>query len=142
MKKIALITLLCLVALTINQNDASAHTPFKKELQTTYGLKTVSCYTCHSRKDDVPAADWENSENTKEFRNSFGDEIHKLMASGNWSARIEAAEDEDDDTQDAVEAAAVAAFKAALEKAVQVKSESGKTYHEELTAGTLDGVKK
>lgn len=142
MKKIAAVTLLCLGGLVLCTDDASAHTPFKKELQATYALKTVSCYTCHSRKDDIPAADWDNSENTKEFRNAFGNEIYKLMASGDWSAKIEAAKEEDDETKDKVEAEAVAAFKAALEKAVQMKSPSGKTYHEELTAGTLDGVKK
>lgn len=142
MKKSFAAALLCLVGLAIATSNATAHTPFKKELQEIYDLKSVSCYACHSRRSDVPAAEWENSENKKEFRNKFGNEIHKLMASGNWSARLEAAKEQDDETQDAVEAEAVEAFRAALKQVVQMKADTGRTYHEELTDGTLDDVRK
>jgi hypothetical protein len=144
MKKFAAVALFGLVVVALNTQVASAHSPFKKELQTTYGLKTVSCYTCHSRKADVPADKLEAfADNSKAFRNAFGDELYKIMASGDHSAKIKAAKDAgDDDKKDAAEAAATEAFKAALKKVGEAKSASGKTYHEELTAGTLDGVKK
>lgn len=144
MKKISAVALLGLAVLAINTQVASAHTPFKKELQTAYGLKTVSCYTCHSRKSDVPAAQQKAfADNSKSFRNAFGQELYKLMASGDHTAKIAAAKEAgDDDKKDAAEAEATEAFKAALKKVIQLKAASGKTYGEELTAGTLDGVKK
>ena len=115
-----------------------------EELQETYGLKSVSCYTCHSKKTDVPADKQEAfAENAKAFRNAFGKEFDKIMASGGYSAKIAVAKDSGDDAKkDAAEADAVTAFKAALKKVAQVKAPSGKTYDEELKAGTLDGVKK
>lgn len=144
MKKISAVMLLCLAVLAINVQVASAHPEFKKELQKTYGLKSVSCYTCHMRKSDVPADQLKAfSENSKSFRNSFGKEFDKIMAGGKYSEKIKAAKDADDEAaEEAAEAEAVKAFKAALKKVVQVKAPSGKTYGEELEAGTLDGVKK
>lgn len=144
MKKVSVATLLCLAVLAINAQTASAHTPFKTALQDAYGLKTVSCYTCHSRKGDVPADKLEAfAENSKAFRNEFGQALYKHMASGDWSAKIAAAKESGDQAaQDKVEAEATEAFKAAARQVIQLKAPSGKTYHEELTAGTLDGVKK
>ena len=144
MKRITTVALLCLAVLALSTQVASAHSPFKKCLQEAYGLKTVSCYTCHSRKSDVPADKLEAfAENSKAFRNAFGEQLYKLMESGDHSAKIKAAKDAGDDNKKAAaEAEATEAFKAALKKVGQTKSASGKTYHEELTAGTLDGVKK
>jgi hypothetical protein len=144
MTRISAVALLCLAVLAISTQVASAHSPYKKELQTIYGLKTVSCYTCHARKADVPADKLEAfAKNSKSFLNAFGEGLYKITASGGYTAKIQAAKDAGDDAKkEAVEAEATTAFKAALKKVGQVKSASGKTYHEELTAGTLDGVKK
>lgn len=144
MKKISTVALLCLAVLAINVQVASAHPPFKKQLQEAYGLKSVSCYTCHMRKSDVPANQQAAfKKNSKSFRNAFGKEFDKIMESGNYSEKIAAAKESGDDAKkDAAEAEATKAFAAALKKVAQVKAPSGETYGELLEAGTLDGVKK
>ncbi len=144
MKKICMVALVAIAAWAVQSSVASAHPDFKKELQSQFDLKTVSCYTCHAKEEEVPKdklAEYE--ENKKAFRNTFGQEFDKLLKDKGLSAKIKAAKEAGNEAaEDAAKAEALDAFKEALKKVVDVKAPSGKTYGEELKAGTLEGVKK
>ena len=144
MKKILAVALIAAMAWAVQSNVSSAHSSFKKEVQSQFSLKTVSCYTCHAKEEQVPKDQLDAyEENKKGFRNAFGQEFDKLLKEKGLSAKIKAAKDADDDVaKDKAEAEALEAFKEALKKVVDVKAPSGKTYGEELKAATLEGVKK
>jgi hypothetical protein len=144
MKKIFAVALVAAVAWAVQSSVASAHPDFKKEVTTQFGLKTVSCNTCHAKEEEVPKDQLEAYKaNKKGFRNAFGQEFDKLMKEKGFSAKIKAAKvAENKPAEDAAKKEALDAFKEALKKVVDVKAPSGKTYGEELKAGTLEGVKK
>jgi hypothetical protein len=136
--------LLGLFIVAINTSLASAHMIFKNELQTQYDFRIVSCFTCHAKKSEVkPDQQDAYTKNAKAFRNEFGNEFATLLKDKNLSAKIKAAtESGDAAAKSAAEEEALAAFKEALKKVIEIKSPRGTTYGEELKTGTLSGVTK
>lgn len=134
----------CITVILVQSRATLAHAPFKKALQTKYNLKSVSCFTCHSRKADVAAKDLEAfSKNSKSFRNSFGKQLSKLLEGKNTTKRltdVKKLEFKDPKKRKATEEV-TKDFLEALKKIEPVKSPSGATYGELLKKGKLDGVK-
>ena len=134
----------CITVLLVQSRATLAHAPFKKALQAKYDLKSVSCYTCHSRKADIAAEDLDAfAENTKAFRNPFGRELSKLLDGKDTTKRLTDVKklESDDPKKLKVIDEVTTEFLEALKKIESVKSPSGTTYGELLKQGTLDGVK-
>ena len=119
---------------------------FKKALQKKYDFKSVSCFTCHSRKRDIPAdAQPAWKDNPKSFRNAFGKEFDKHLGGKDVTQRLKAVKKlkkNDPDKQKVIDEV-VAEFMEALEEVEDAKSEDGDgpTYGELLKQAKLDGVK-
>ena len=135
----------CVVSILLSQVPAGiAQTPFKKALQSKYGFTSVSCYTCHSRKSEVPADQLAAfKKNGKAFRNSFGKEFDKHLKGKNVTKRLADVKglDSDDPKKVKVVDEVTKEFLDALTKVEVAKSSSDLTYGELLKKAMLDGVK-
>ena len=130
------------------------HTELAKALKAKHGLRSVTCYACHARKTDIPAADLPAFKlNKKAFRNNFGQEIAKLLKGKDVTKRIfdakaaaKAARGTPNAAQakaaaDKVKAAVTEEFLEVLKEVEKIKSPAGPTYGELLENAQLPGVK-
>ena len=134
----------CLSILAAQTPPSLAQTEFKKTLQKKYDFKTVSCYTCHSRKREVPEEQHEAfAKNSKKFHNTFGKEFVKLLKGKEITKRLTDVKKlaSDDPEKKKVVDEANKEFLEALKKVETLESPSGETYGELLKAATLSGVK-
>lgn len=147
MRKILLTAVLTVFAAGLFSGTASAHSVFMKAMKAKYEFRTVSCNTCHSKKDEIAEEDMEKyKEDPKHFRNEFGQLFLPHLKGKDIDARVEKAKalkkEDKDDEADAIEEGVAADFLEALEKVAAMKDEStGKTYDELLKAGEIDGVR-
>ena len=139
------ITMICCLAIVAApMAPAMAQSPFGKALKAKYKLKSVSCYTCHSRSSEIPEdkkAEFE--ENKKAFRNAFGQAVAEHLKGTDVSKKLAEVKEleSDDPKKEKVVAAATEVFLKALVKVEAQKSPEGKTYAELLKSATLKGVK-
>lgn len=134
----------CVTVLFVQSRATLANAPFKKALQKEYDFKSVSCYTCHTRKADIAAEDLDAfKENSKAFRNSFGEQLAKLLEGKGLTKRLKDVKKlkSDDPKKKQVTEEVTKEFLEALKAVTSVKSPAGATYGELLKQGTLDGVK-
>ena len=146
MRKILLTVVLTLFTAGLLSTDASAHSLFMKALKAKYEFKSVSCSTCHSKKDEIAEEDMEKyKEDPKHFRNSFGQLFMPHIKGKKIDDRVEEAKElkknDMDDKADELEAGVTADFLEALEKVEAMKNDAGKTYAELLKAGEIDGIR-
>jgi len=144
MRKYRLATWCALIAMLVNAGIAPAQGLFRTELKNKYGFKTVSCYTCHSRKSEVAddqVAKFED--NSKSFRNAFGKLFDEHLKGKKVTSRLTAVKglDKEDPKRMAVEKEVKTEFNEALKKIEATKAKDGKTYAEKLKKGEVDGVK-
>ena len=134
----------CLSILAAQTPPSVAQTEFKKTLQKKYDFKTVSCYTCHSKKSEVPDEQRKAfAKNSKKFHNVFGKEFVKLLKDKEITKRLAVVRKlaSDDPEKKKVVAEVNKEFLEALKKVVTLESPTGETYGELLKAATLSGVK-
>jgi hypothetical protein len=121
-----------------------AQTEFQKSLKKKYDFKTVSCYTCHSKKSEVDEEQHEAfAKNSKAFRNVFGNELAKLLKGKEVTPRladVKKLKSDDPEKQKVIEEVNKE-FLDALKKVETLESPSGETYGELLKTATLPGVK-
>lgn len=134
-----------IVAVVLNSSVVFAQTEFKNALTEKYGFKTVSCYTCHSKKTEVTEEEWDKATeagSTKKLRNSFGKEFDKHLKDKNVTGRLAEVKglDPDDEKRIAVEQAVQKDFLEALKVIEAMKAPSGGTYAEALEKGEIEGV--
>ena len=158
MRKILLSTLTAIFTIGLFSGTASAHSQFMKALKAKYEFRTVSCYTCHSKKSEIAEEDLaEFEEEPKHFRNAFGDlflphiegkdiddraEKSAALKKEARDADSEAAEEKLKAQAEEIDAAISKDFLEALEKVEAMKDkDTGKTYAELLKAGEVSGVK-
>ena len=146
MRKILLSVVLGLFTAGLLSSDASAHSVFMKALKAKYEFKSVSCNTCHSKKDEIAEEDMEKyKENSKHFRNAFGQLFMPHLKGKDIDARVEEAKEakknDMDDKAEEIEAGVAKDFHEALEKVEAMKDDAGKTYAELLKAGEVEGVR-
>ena len=128
MRKLRLGAWICLVAILLNSTGVFAQTLFKKELQAHYGVKSVSCNTCHV------------SGKPKKMRNDFGELFAKGLAGKNVTKRIKESKS-DPDLKAKVEAEVKKEFGEVMKKIDKMKYPGGGTYGEAIKAGKIAGVK-
>ena len=144
MNRLPHIALLFAAVLLVQSRTTLAHGPLRKALKAKYDFKSVSCYTCHSREDDIVAEDLAAFEmNKKAFLNPFGKQLGKLLDGKDITKRMAEVEELESDypQKKMVIGEVTKEFLEALMKLESVKSPSGTTYGELLKQGTLDGVK-
>ena len=129
---------LCLVVVAFammaaTSGKASAHSAFKKALQTKYDYKSVSCNSCHVKGKP------------KSERNEFGKVFHKPLDEMKFDGkgRTEKYEEVKGDKalKDAFEVEMAEAFLKALEAVSKEKSSGGKTWGELLKNAEIEGIK-
>ncbi len=156
MRKMLMSAVLATFAAGLLTNSAAAHSVFMKALKSKYEFKTVSCSTCHSKKDEIAEADMAKfEEEPKHFRNDFGQLFMPHIKGKNVDDRAEkaaelkkAARDAETEAEEEklkaeaeeIEEALAKDFLEALEK-VEAQKSGDKTYAELLKAGEVDGVR-
>lgn len=134
----------CLSILTAQTPPSLAQTEFKKTLQKKYDFKTVSCYSCHSKKSEVPEEQHEAfKKNSKAFHNPFGKEFVKLLKGKEVTKRLADVKKlpSDDPEKKKVIDEVNKEFLEALKTVETLEAPSGETYGELLKTATLSGVK-
>ena len=138
-----LLCFVCSLSLIVTPAISShAQSEFKKVVKNKHTNQKVSCFSCHTRKANVPEDQLSAfKENKKSFRNSFGKEFDKLFEGKDMSKRLKEAKKlkKAGDTEKAkqIKSDVIEEFKAALEKVEKIKSPEGPTYGELLEKGTL-----
>jgi hypothetical protein len=139
------VCIICCLSILASQAPPSlAQTEFKKTLQKKYDFRTVSCYTCHSRKAEVPEDQQAAfKENAKKFHNAFGKEFVKLLKGKEATKRLADVKKlaSDDPEKTKVKDEVNKEFLEALKKVETMESTTGETYGELLKTATLKGVK-
>ena len=157
-KHVVTSAVLCATALI---GSTQAHNVFKTALTEKYGFKSVSCYACHLHRDQT--ADFSEAdlaaykENPKAFYNHFGKRFAQHTADKKIAERVEAmdaakkaaraADSEEEEErleaeEEKIEAELIQDIFGMLEKIQAEKDETtGKTFHELLKAGEIEGVK-
>jgi hypothetical protein len=106
-----------------------AERPFGNAMKKHYRLRSVSCYTCHVKGEE------------KEVINPFGKTIGKLIEGKKFSETLAAAKGADLKERLKVNEGVEKEFIVVLKKLDKLKSPSGKTYAEAITAGEIEGIK-
>ena len=127
-------------------DDVAAHSVFMKALKADYGFQSVSCSTCHSKKEEIADEDMEKyREHPKAFRNDFGKLFEPYLEGKNVGREMQQArelkKDDMDDLADEIEAAVASDFFDALRQVEPMKDQLGNTYRALLKARMLDGVR-
>ena len=142
-------------------SNAHAHGEFKEALTGKYGFRSVSCYTCHLHKDQTADLSEDElaayKENAKAFYNDFGKRFLPHTQGKNIAERVEAkdaakkaaraADTEEEEEKlkaeaEKIEGEIIQDVLLMLEKIQAEKDEAtGKTYHELLKAGEVEGVR-
>jgi hypothetical protein len=107
-----------------------AHSEFSKALKAKYGLKSVSCYRCHSRKGEAVK--------------DLDTQLRRILK-GRTTKQLADAKDlppGDREKRREVKDKVRQEFLEALKKVESNESKFGSTYGEQLKQGTLDGVKR
>ncbi|MFP6691623.1 MAG: hypothetical protein VB875_01295 [Pirellulales bacterium] len=139
------------VLFSVTTQDVEAHSTFKKAFQARYELKTVSCSTCHAKKDEIaPAQVAEYTKNTKKFRNEFGKRFEVLLKGTDvtkqyYEAKEKAGDEADSVKKEAIKSAVNAVLTKeiieALKKFEEMKSPGGETWKAFIKAGKVSGTK-
>ncbi len=106
-------------------SSLSAHDVYKEPLEVRYGLKTVSCKTCHPNSKD------------RSIHNTFGQYFADEFKGQEISKKYEAAKEAGEEQQKAYEAEMVVSFNEAL-KVVEKKK---MTFADLIKAGLLNGTR-
>ncbi len=134
----------CLSILVGQTSPILAQTEFQKALKKKYDFRTVSCFTCHSKKTELAEEQQEAfAENPKAFRNAFGKEFAKLLEGKEVTKRLADVKklSADDPEKKKVIDEVNKEFLDALKKVETLESPSGETYGELLKSAKLEGVK-
>jgi len=151
MRKILMSLVFGIAIAALWSNVASAESAFMKAMKAKYEFRTVSCYTCHMKKSEVPPELLPQYEKeSKSLRNEFGQlfvkalegkKVHERMEKARElkklarEAESEAEEAKLEAQEEAIEAAVTEDFLEALAKVEAMKDEeTGKTYGELLKA--------
>jgi hypothetical protein len=108
---------------------AKAERPFGSAMKKHYRLRSVSCYTCHVKGEE------------KEVVNPFGKTVGKLIDDKKFGEKIAIVKEASLKERLKVNEEVEKEFIAALKKLDKLKSPSGKTYAEAITAGEIEGIK-
>ncbi len=141
MKRIQIVTRYLLLAALLScfASDASAHPLFMRTLKAKYGFETVSCATCHMKRDN-PLSNAPRPE-----RNAFGQRFNSFLEDKDIKGRLQDAKSLKGDGKDRearrIERAIASEFLQALIKVESEKNDAGKTYAELLKAGEVEGVR-
>ena len=140
-----LLCLICCILILAAQTPAAvAQSLFGKEVKKKYSLRTVSCYTCHSRKSEIPEASLDAyKDNKKAFRNAFGEQLYQHLKGKDVTKRLAEVKklEDEDEKKIKVHDEMKKLFDGALKEVEQAKSPSGSTYGDLLEKATLKGVK-
>ena len=135
-------TLLIILAtvLFLPASQATAHSLFMKALKAKYGFNSVSCYTCHAKKDALPA-----NAPPKSVRNGCGKLFEPHIAGLNIGVQVDQAKllkKQDKDAQaEAIEAAITNYFLKAWKVVGAMEDDSGMTYEMLLNARAIEGIR-
>ena len=135
MKKLILLSSVCLLGVALITPDARAIAPFKKAFFEKYvdksdneelkeKFKKASCYTCHVKGEK------------KEVRNAYGQELAKLIE-GDASARIKEAGKSGDDARTAEQDKILKELDKAFDTVAKKESKSKVKYGDFLKQGQL-----
>ncbi len=120
------ISFLVFAVLSISSiGSALGHDVFKEPLEERYGLKTVSCKTCHPNNKD------------RSIHNLFGQMFEEEFKGMEMSKKYEAAKAEGEEAQAAYEKVMIEAFK----KAMPVVEKKQLTVEQIIRAGLLNGTR-
>ncbi|MCH2183447.1 MAG: hypothetical protein MK108_15720 [Mariniblastus sp.] len=110
---------------TCSVSSLSAHDVYKEPLEVRYGLKTVSCKTCHPNSKD------------RSIHNAFGQYFADEFKGQEISKKYEAAQEAGEEQQKAYEEQMVISFNEVL-KVVEKKK---MTFEDLIKAGLLNGTR-
>jgi hypothetical protein len=128
MKSFSLPVLFCMTIILFTP-ATKAERPFSNAMKKHYRVRSVSCYTCHVKGEE------------KEVVNPFGKTVGKLIEDKKFSERIALFKEADLKERLKVNEEIEKEFIAVLKKLDKLKSPSGKTYAEAITAGEIEGIK-
>jgi len=110
---------------TVNLSCLSAHDVYKEPLEVRYGLKTVSCKTCHPNTKD------------RSIHNVFGQYFADEFKGQEITKKYEAAQAAGEEQQKAYEVQMVASFNEVL----LVVEKKKMTFEDLIKAGLLNGIR-
>ena len=109
----------------VSLGSAVGHDVFKEPLEERYGLKTVSCKTCHPNNKD------------RSVHNLFGQMYADEFKGMDMSRKYEAAQAEGEEAQAEYEKVMIAAFKKAMPKVEKKQL----TVEQIIRAGLMNGTR-